>query len=75
VLGLAAVAACAGVVALGALETGDWPTGAPGCVFPINVDGVPDTSDFYGVEVSHRGKVEVTSADARAGNVHLSLGL
>lgn len=44
------------------------------CVFPIIVPNVPDDQQFYQVEVTHRGKVTVTSAQAKAGQVGLTLG-
>jgi hypothetical protein len=33
------------------------------CAYDFAVDGVPDGEDFYGVEVSHRGKVQYPRAD------------
>lgn len=59
------------VVALGKLDDGRT-TNVISCTFPFTVDGVP-AGDFYSVEVSHRGKVQVAAADARSGNVHLTL--
>ncbi|WP_018682167.1 hypothetical protein [Actinokineospora enzanensis] len=35
---------------------------------------VPDGHDIYQVEVTHRGKVAVTAADARNGHANLTLG-
>lgn len=60
------------VVATGALGTGKPKSGA--CVFPVAVDGVPAGSKFYQVEVSHRGKVTVSSTEAKAGGFGASLG-
>jgi hypothetical protein len=60
------------VVATGALGTGK-PKSA-GCVFPVSVAGVPEGSKFYQVEVSHRGKITVSSAEAKAGTFAASLG-
>jgi hypothetical protein len=38
------------------------------------VAGVPEGSKFYQVEVSHRGKITVSSAEAKAGKFAASLG-
>jgi hypothetical protein len=43
-------------------------------VFPVAVPGVPDGSKFYRVEVSHRGQITVSSAEAKAGKFGASLG-
>jgi len=60
------------VVATGALGIGKPKSAA--CVFPVSVAGVPEGSKFYQVEVSHRGKVTVSSAEAKAGGFGASLG-
>jgi hypothetical protein len=60
------------VVATSALETGKPDSGA--CVFIVEVPGVPEGSKFYQVEVSHRGKITVSSAEAKAGKFAASLG-
>ncbi|MFD9124545.1 hypothetical protein [Kitasatospora sp. NPDC059571] len=44
------------------------------CEFSVFVSGVPAGPHFYQVEVSHRGKVTVTAADARAGRFAATLG-
>ncbi|MFE5368191.1 hypothetical protein [Streptomyces mirabilis] len=44
------------------------------CVFAVKVPGVPEGSKFYQVEISHRGKVTVSSAEAKAGKFAASLG-
>lgn len=44
------------------------------CMWPITVPNVPATSAFYAVEVTHRGKVTVPAGQARAGDIHLTLG-
>lgn len=59
------------IVALGKLADGTSPDGVS-CLFPFSVADVPD-GQFYSVEVSHRGKMQVTAQDARGGNVHLSV--
>jgi len=60
------------VVATGALETGKPDSAA--CVFIAVVPGVPEGSKFYQVEVSHRGKVTLPAAEAKAGKFAASLG-
>lgn len=60
------------VVATGALGTGKPKSAA--CVFPVSVAGVPGGSKFYQVEVSHRGKITVSSGEAKAGGFAASLG-
>lgn len=60
------------VVASGALGAGKPKSAA--CVFSVSVPGVPEGSKFYQVEVSHRGKLTVSSADAEKGQFASSLG-
>ena len=60
------------VVATGALGTGKPDSAA--CVFPVRVPEVPGGSKFYRVEVSHRGQITVTAAEAKAGEFAASLG-
>lgn len=63
-------------VATGALGDGRYASEdstAP-CVFPVVVPGVPGGSKFYRVEVSHRGQLTVSAADAKAGKFASSLG-
>jgi hypothetical protein len=62
------------VIATGSLGQGALMGGGASCAFPIIVAAVPEGSDFYQVEVSHRGKISVQAADARAGRVAVSLG-
>ncbi|MGC4769187.1 hypothetical protein ACLQ25_09430 [Micromonospora sp. DT44] len=42
----------------GILETAAGAATADGCKFTFTVKDVPTGKDFYGVEVSHRGKVQ-----------------
>lgn len=60
------------VVASGSLGTGKPKSAA--CVFPVRVPGVPEGSKFYRVEVSHRGQITVSAAEAKAGEFAASLG-
>lgn len=59
-------------LALGTLGTG-FPASAAGCRFGFTVTSVPGGHDFYGVEVSHRGRVQY-AADALADGVTVTLG-
>ncbi|MFJ5121870.1 hypothetical protein [Kitasatospora sp. NPDC088548] len=60
------------------LATGNLGAGAPkgldGCDFPVSVSGVPKGPEFYQVEISHRGKINLTKAEAEAGLFAASLG-
>ena len=51
-------------------DTGEEGT----CIFSWNVEGVPD-SDFYSVEVSHRGAITYSKADMESNNWTLALAL
>lgn len=68
------------VLALGALEPGGTQAVDdvftvdyyPPCVFPFEVHDIPDTGEIYGLEVSHRGVIQFTKADAES--LAVSLG-
>lgn len=62
------------VLASGGLGEGQPTDAGTTCTFPIVVDGVPRGHSFYQVQVSHRGMVTETAADAVAGTVTLTLG-
>lgn len=64
------------VLATGSLDGGKYAKagGSGPCVFPFTVKDVPGGEKFYQVQVSHRGKVPVEAADAKAGKTSLSLG-
>lgn len=59
------------IVAVGRLA-GGVERGRFKCVFPIYVSNVP-RSDFYGIEVAHRGVVHYSLSDVEAGPVHLTI--
>lgn len=61
------------IVGMGALEGGTLST--DGCTFTFGVQEVPP-SDFYSVEVSHRGPVNYSSADLDDSRwvIHVKLG-
>ncbi|MER7126762.1 hypothetical protein [Micrococcus luteus] len=47
-------------IALGQLAHGSWDRHT-GCVFFFNIPDVPADQKFYGVEVSHRGRLQYTA--------------
>lgn len=59
------------IVGVGSLGAGQGS--AYGCSFPFTVTDVPD-SDFYTVEISHRGAMTFTAEDIRTSELQLSLG-
>ncbi|MEV4315188.1 hypothetical protein [Actinocrispum sp. NPDC049592] len=64
--------AAGAVVATG--ELGDSTYNGSVCTFKLVIVNVPDGEKFYQVEVTHRGKISVPEADAKAGLVALTLG-
>jgi len=52
-------------LAIGELGVGSGA--AVACVLPFTVTGVPAGKKFYGVSVSHRGTVQFTEAELKAG--------
>ncbi|MEV7519328.1 hypothetical protein [Streptomyces sp. NPDC091371] len=65
------------VLAVGSLGASTFTDGGykgvDKCAYKVAVDGVPTGAGFYQVEVSHRGKVNLSEADAVAGNFAASL--
>lgn len=59
-------------IALGQLGAGSWKRGV-GCIFLFTVADIPAGEKFYGIEVSHRGKVQYTAAQMSA-PIELSIG-
>jgi hypothetical protein len=59
-------------IALGQLTAGGRKGGV-GCMFLFVVENVPAGLDFYGIEVSHRGRVQYTAAQLAA-PIELSIG-
>jgi hypothetical protein len=61
------------VVAVGRITTGQ---GSPyrDCVLLFEVAGVPRGAKFYGVEVTHRGKIQKTEGDLDSGTLNLTIG-
>lgn len=50
-------------IAIGELGSGEVLGGT--CTFPFTVADVPAGEDFYGIEVSHRGRLQYTEAKMR----------
>jgi hypothetical protein len=59
-------------IALGQLGGGSWKRDV-GCIFLFTVPDVPAGEKFYGIEVSHRGRVQHT-AEQLAAPLELSIG-
>lgn len=68
--------ASATTIGVGNLSAG-WGTAAGdprvGCEFPFVITDVPAGHQFYGIEVSHRGRLQY-AADQLASPLHLELG-
>ncbi|MFG3088999.1 hypothetical protein ACGGAI_15410 [Streptomyces antibioticus] len=60
------------VIATGYL--GDSTLASGTCTFDVAVEDVPKGEDFYKVEVSHRGTVQLSGVDAEAGRFGATLG-
>ncbi|MEU7026533.1 hypothetical protein AB0A60_07525 [Streptomyces sp. NPDC046275] len=55
-------------------ELGSGTKTVLGCEFPFSVEGIPQGSKFYTVEVSHRGGLTQTEAELRSGGLSFTLG-
>jgi hypothetical protein len=62
------------VVATGALGDSEEDEDGTTCTFAVAVDDVPKGENFYKVEVSHRGTVQLTAEEAENGGLGVSLG-
>lgn len=60
-------------IGLGSMSKGKTVGTADLCAFFFTVPGVPDGRSFYGIEVTHRGVVQYTLKQMKAGPV-LTLG-
>ncbi|MFJ7902172.1 hypothetical protein ACIQ6V_17045 [Streptomyces sp. NPDC096198] len=65
--------AAGSVIATGALSNSRYDEGGD-CSFDVNVPDVPKGEKFYKVEVSHRGTLQLTAAEAENGRFGGSLG-
>jgi hypothetical protein len=61
------------IVAVGRLGAGNGSY-STGCTFSFSVPDVPGGSKFYQVEISHRGKMNLSTQDAKAGSAAYTLG-
>ncbi|MEU1088937.1 hypothetical protein ABZ401_19240 [Streptomyces sp. NPDC005892] len=64
--------AAGGVAATGNLSEPEYMSGS--CLFTVAVPDVPKGEKFYQVEVSHRGKVQLSSKEAEGGQFASTLG-
>ncbi|MFD6549429.1 hypothetical protein [Streptomyces sp. NPDC058398] len=62
------------VVATGSLGDSKPSDSGLACTFKIAVEDVPKGEKFYKVEVSHRGTVQLSAEEAKAGELAASLG-
>ncbi|MFZ3468062.1 hypothetical protein ACODT3_37005 [Streptomyces sp. 4.24] len=63
------------VIATGSLGAAKWGGSAQmRCEWPVAVPDVPAGRGFYQVEVSHRGKLKLSEAEAKAGGFGGSIG-
>ncbi|MEV7949727.1 hypothetical protein ACTOXX_11220 [Streptomyces rubiginosohelvolus] len=60
------------VAATGNLGKSKYAVGA--CAFEVRIPDVPKGEKFYQVEVSHRGKVQLSAEEAEAGKLSVALG-
>ncbi|MFF2536946.1 hypothetical protein [Streptomyces cyaneofuscatus] len=60
------------IAATGSLGTATYAAGI--CLFDVSVDNVPKGEKFYQVEVSRRGKVQLTAKQAEDGDFSATLG-
>ncbi|WP_328903272.1 hypothetical protein OHR86_28125 [Streptomyces sp. NBC_00441] len=65
--------AAGGVAATGSIGKSEYSEGGA-CMFEVTVADVPKGEKFYQVEVSHRGKVQLTAKEAEGGELSTSLG-
>ncbi|WP_329390242.1 hypothetical protein [Streptomyces sp. NBC_01716] len=64
--------AAGAVIATDMLLLSEYDTGS--CTFDINVEEVPTGHEFYQVEIGHRGKIQLSAAEAEAGEFGGTLG-
>lgn len=61
------------IIATDALVLSEYD-GAGSCTFDVSVSNVPAGQDFYQVEISHRGKIQLSAEEAKAGQFAGTLG-
>lgn len=66
--------AAGAVIATSALVLSEFDRAAGTCTYDVDVPRVPSGQDFYQVEISHRGKIQLTADEAKGGSFSGSLG-
>lgn len=66
--------AAGAVIATSFLLLSEYDEAAGTCTFDVSVDDVPGGQDFYQVEISHRGKIQLSAEEATSGGFSGSLG-
>ncbi|WP_331758862.1 hypothetical protein OH782_42465 (plasmid) [Streptomyces sp. NBC_01544] len=66
--------AAGAVIATSALTLSEYDETAGTCTYDVSVPGVPGGEDFYQVEISHRGKIQLSAEEAKSGGFSGSLG-
>lgn len=66
--------AAGAVIATSSLLLSEFDRAAGTCTYDVSVDGVPGGKNFYQVEISHRGKIQLSAEEATSGAFAGSLG-
>jgi hypothetical protein len=66
--------AAGSVVGTGSLLLSTFMASDRSCIFQVAVDNIPADEDFYQVEIAHRGRLQLSAAEAQSGGFHGSLG-
>ncbi|GAA3483266.1 hypothetical protein GCM10018966_077980 [Streptomyces yanii] len=66
--------AAGAVIATSALLLSEYDETAGTCTYDVSVADVPGGQDFYQVEISHRGKIQLSAEEAKSGGFSGSLG-
>lgn len=66
--------AAGAVIATSSLALSEFDEAGRSCSFDISVGEVPADKTFYQVEISHRGKIQLSAEEAKAGAFSGSLG-
>ena len=62
------------VIGTGAIDSCTDTDGTTGATFTFQVHDVPTGKAFYQYEITHRGKLAISEADALAGSADATLG-
>ncbi|WP_392838734.1 hypothetical protein [Streptomyces sp. LN500] len=66
--------AAGAVIATSELVLSEYDQAAGTCTYDVSVPNVPGDQDFYQVEISHRGKIQLSAEEATSGAFAGSLG-